>query len=171
MQRTTSAKPFFIALALVVTLVLGGVGALAVKVGNAPPPTTSKTAAEKLVVQVLPRNLMVSDLSDRRELRNQGELVGYAWRISPKDDFAFSRSRPRSSTHLGILACVRGDRATDAVRFSYLKWAPDGCRGGEARLRRAERTPEEDAQINGAAVGRPSAADLSDTVQRASGRG
>jgi hypothetical protein len=53
MQRTTSAKPFFIALAFVVTLLLGGVGALAVKVGNAPPPTTSKTAGSWPVCEAI----------------------------------------------------------------------------------------------------------------------
>jgi hypothetical protein len=34
-----------------------------------------------------------------------------------------------SATHIGVAVCMRGDRAVDAVRFSYLHFRPV-CQGG-----------------------------------------
>ena len=36
------------------------------------------------------------------------------------------------ATHIGVAVCLRGDRATDAVRFSYLHFKP-ACRDGRVR--------------------------------------
>jgi hypothetical protein len=52
-------------------------------------------------------------------------------------------------THIGVAVCMRGDRAVDAVRFSYLHYRPV-CRGGRADLRAQETSAAADrAQAGG----------------------
>ena len=41
------------------------------------------------------------------------------------------------ATHIGVAVCLRGDRATDAARFSYLHFKP-ACRDGRLELTPAE---------------------------------
>lgn len=41
------------------------------------------------------------------------------------------------ATHIGVAVCLRGDRAVDAVRFSYLHFKP-ACRDGRVELTPAE---------------------------------
>jgi hypothetical protein len=41
------------------------------------------------------------------------------------------------ATHIGVQVCLRGDRATDAVRFSYLHFRA-ACNGGRVALTPAE---------------------------------
>ena len=41
------------------------------------------------------------------------------------------------ATHIGVAVCLRGDRATDAARFSYLHFKP-ACRNGRLELTPAE---------------------------------
>jgi hypothetical protein len=47
------------------------------------------------------------------------------------------------ATHIGVAVCLRGDRATDAARFSYLHFKP-GCRDGQLELRPAETSIAQD---------------------------
>jgi hypothetical protein len=47
------------------------------------------------------------------------------------------------ATHIGVAVCLRGDRATEAVRFSYLHFKP-GCRNGQLELRPAETSIAQD---------------------------
>ena len=41
------------------------------------------------------------------------------------------------ATHIGVAVCLRGDRATDAVRFSYLHFKA-ACHDGQVALTPAE---------------------------------
>jgi hypothetical protein len=41
------------------------------------------------------------------------------------------------ATHIGVAVCLRGDRATDAVRFSYLHFRA-ACNDGQVQLTPAE---------------------------------
>jgi hypothetical protein len=47
------------------------------------------------------------------------------------------------ATHIGVAVCLRGDRATEAARFSYLDFKP-GCRNGQLELRPAETSIAQD---------------------------
>jgi hypothetical protein len=47
------------------------------------------------------------------------------------------------ATHIGVAVCLRGDRATEAARFSYLHFKP-GCRNGRLELRPAETSVVQD---------------------------
>ncbi len=165
MRYSTSPKPFLVAAAVVAVLVVGGCAAMGVWLSVGPRATASEAAAIKLAERVLPGNFATVDLEYRRELRSGGEVTGYAWRLAPVP--AGSPSRTRVPTHFGVLACVRGDEATGAASFSYLRWEPAGCGGGEPRLRRVERTAEQDARSINAVMGRgASPAARSDAVMR-----
>jgi hypothetical protein len=52
------------------------------------------------------------------------------------------------ATHLGVAVCERGDRATDAARFSYLHSRPT-CRAGRVELARQETTTAADRARRG----------------------
>jgi hypothetical protein len=47
------------------------------------------------------------------------------------------------ATHIGVGVCLRGDRAVDAARFSYLHFKP-ACRDGRLQLTPAETSIAED---------------------------
>jgi len=47
------------------------------------------------------------------------------------------------ATHIGVAVCLRGDRATDAVRFSYLHFKP-ACSHGQLLLSPAETSIAQD---------------------------
>ena len=47
------------------------------------------------------------------------------------------------ATHIGVAVCLRGDRATDAARFSYLHFKP-ACSDGRLRLSPAETSVAQD---------------------------
>jgi hypothetical protein len=47
-----------------------------------------------------------------------------------------------------LAVCLRGDRAVDAVRFSYLHFKP-ACRGGQVALRPAETSIAADRKAYG----------------------
>ena len=53
-----------------------------------------------------------------------------------------------AATHIGVAVCLRGDRAVDAVRFSYLHFRP-ACRGGRVTLTPAETSAAEDRRAHG----------------------
>jgi hypothetical protein len=48
-----------------------------------------------------------------------------------------------AATHIGVADCLRGDRAVDAVRFSYLHFKP-ACRDGRLQLSPAETSIAQD---------------------------
>jgi hypothetical protein len=47
------------------------------------------------------------------------------------------------ATHIGVVVCLRGDRATQAARFSYLHFKP-ACRSGQVELTPAETSIAQD---------------------------
>jgi len=47
------------------------------------------------------------------------------------------------ATHIGVAVCLRGDRATEAARFSYLHFKPV-CRDGQLQLSAAETSVAQD---------------------------
>jgi hypothetical protein len=47
------------------------------------------------------------------------------------------------ATHIGVAVCLRGDRATEAARFSYLHFKPV-CRDGQLQLSPAETSVAQD---------------------------
>jgi hypothetical protein len=47
------------------------------------------------------------------------------------------------ATHIGVAVCLRGDRATEAARFSYLHFKP-ACRDGQLQLSPAETSVAQD---------------------------
>lgn len=170
MQTSSSSpKPFLIALAVVAVLVIGGCGALAVVVKNAPPVPASESAARALVRDLLPgRNTQA--LTDKTQLRRGGELTGCSWRISPQTTRSTATGVATSSpTYFRVLACVEGDRATSGVRFSVLRWLPRGCDGGEPQLERGDRTPEEALGSLAGQIGPPEADDQTSELQRVGG--
>ena len=52
------------------------------------------------------------------------------------------------ATHIGVAVCLRGDRATDAVRFSYLHFRAT-CNGGQVALTPAETSIAADRKAYG----------------------
>jgi hypothetical protein len=52
------------------------------------------------------------------------------------------------ATHIGVAVCLRGDRATDAVRFSYLHFRA-ACNGGRVALTPAETSIAADRKAYG----------------------
>jgi len=100
----------------------------------------SEQAAHDLAVRALGGNAGSVDLEYRREV--EGGLV---WRFAPTPLSSAGANAPRP-THLGVIACTEDDRATEAVRFSYLHWEPERCQDGRARLRRVQLTAEQDAR-------------------------
>jgi hypothetical protein len=52
------------------------------------------------------------------------------------------------ATHIGVAVCMRGDRATDAARFSYLHFRP-ACQGGRVDLRAQETSAAADRARDG----------------------
>jgi hypothetical protein len=52
------------------------------------------------------------------------------------------------ATHIGVAVCLRGDRAVDAVRFSYLHFKP-ACNGGRVALTPAETSVAADREAHG----------------------
>jgi hypothetical protein len=52
------------------------------------------------------------------------------------------------ATHIGVEVCLRGDRATDAVRFSYLHFRA-ACNGGQVALTPAETSIAADRKAYG----------------------
>ena len=51
-------------------------------------------------------------------------------------------------THIGVVVCLRGDRATDAVRFSYLHFRA-ACNGGQVALTPAQTSIAADRKAYG----------------------
>ena len=52
------------------------------------------------------------------------------------------------ATHIGVEVCLRGDRATDAVRFSYLHFRA-ACNGGQVALTPAQTSIAADRKAYG----------------------
>ena len=52
------------------------------------------------------------------------------------------------ATHIGVAVCLRGDRATDAMRFSYLHFEP-ACHNGQIALTPAETSTAQDRRAFG----------------------
>jgi hypothetical protein len=53
-----------------------------------------------------------------------------------------------AATHIGVAVCLRGDRAVDAVRFSYVHFKP-ACDGGQVALTPAETSIAADRKAYG----------------------
>src|SRR5512133_29765 len=53
-----------------------------------------------------------------------------------------------AATHIGVAVCLRGDRAVDAVRFSYLHFKP-ACRSGQVALTPSETSIAADRKAYG----------------------
>lgn len=53
-----------------------------------------------------------------------------------------------AATHIGVAVCLQGDRAVDAVRFSYLHFEPS-CSGGRVQLTPAETSAAADRKAYG----------------------
>jgi hypothetical protein len=53
-----------------------------------------------------------------------------------------------AATHIGVAVCLQGDRAVDAVRFSYLHFEPS-CRGGRVQLTPTETSAAADREAYG----------------------
>lgn len=139
-------------------LLLLVVAALAV-VGCA---SKSEQAALELAGRALGGDASYADLEYRREVKD-----GFVWRFAPTPlSSAVNLSR---ATHLDVIACTAGDRATEAVRFSFLHWEPEGCEGGRARLRRVQRTPEQDARRLGDFIAPPRGVDGDPALNRVRG--
>ena len=58
------------------------------------------------------------------------------------------RGRHLAATHIGVAVCLRGDRAVDAVRFSYLHFKP-ACSDGQVQLTPAETSIAADREAYG----------------------
>lgn len=145
-------------------LVVGGCAVLALlPTGDISP---AKQAAWTLTERVLPADRTPADLIYLETYRDRSRVVGYGWRIGAGEG---GRTGLRTPTHLGVLTCVRGERATEAVRFSHLHWQPAGCAGGKARLERGPRTPEQDERALEDRIGGPDAMGRSEALERASG--
>jgi hypothetical protein len=124
--------------------------------------SNSEQAALELAAQAAGGGMTSYDLEFRRELDG-----GFAWRVAPRP--AGSSGDVPQPTHLGVMACVSGDQATEAVRFSFLHWEPESCEGGRARLRRVRLTPEQDADRLGTFVAPPRGVEADPALHRVTG--
>jgi hypothetical protein len=126
----------------------------------------SDTAARNLSAQVLPGGYSPADLAYVRRQRDGRSVTGYLWRVATGGGGRTSTSTP---THLGVLACVQGDQATEVARFSYLHHQSRGCEGGTPVLEEASRTREQDERALGQEIQAPQGIEDSPEVARASG--
>ena len=122
----------------------------------------AEQAARELAARAAGEPITTYDLEFRTEVES-----GWAWRVAPRP--AGSAGDLPRATHLGVIVCVDGERATEAVRFSFLHWQPAGCERGRAMLRRARRTPEQDAKELGAFVAPPRGIEDDPALHRVSG--
>jgi hypothetical protein len=99
----------------------------------------SEQAALELAARAAGGGLDTYGLDYRTEIEG-----GYVWRVAPRP--LGSKGDLPHPTHLGVVACIEGDTATEAVRFSFLHWEPSRCEGGHAKLRRVQVTPAQDAK-------------------------
>jgi hypothetical protein len=94
----------------------------------------SKDASPGLLsAQGMAHKLLTGRESISTDMQNDGE---YVFRVV----FQGSDGNVGSTeyaTHIGVAVCMRGDRAVDAVRFSYLHFKP-ACEGGRVVLTPAE---------------------------------
>jgi hypothetical protein len=157
--------------ALVATSVLLGVvvlfvscGALSLLFPAGPGRPRAEISATALAERVLPAELSAVALNFQQEVRTGGEVTGYRWRVAPA---VASSGTSVSPTHLGVLTCVRGERAVEAARFSFLHWEPAGCEQGRPVLREVVHSPEQDERDLGSEIGPPGELERSDRVQRA----
>lgn len=152
-----------LAAAIFCLLVVGGCGLVGLLWGGGPQYPASELAALGMARRVLPAGYSGADLSYRRVLRSGGQVTGYAWRVATGGGGA---TTARRATHLGVLACVRGEQATGAVRFSYLHWQPAGCNTPEPLLAQRSRTPEQDARALGQPIQGPTGVEGSAKTRR-----
>ena len=102
-------------------VVFGVFLALLRSIGSDPSPglLSAQGMAHRLLVG---RESIATDVAARRRVRLPRRLPGQRRQ----------RRRHLAATHIGVAVCLRGDRAVDAVRFSYLHFKP-ACRGGRLR--------------------------------------
>lgn len=122
----------------------------------------SEQAALDLAARALDGRLSSYDLEFRREIEG-----GYVWRVAPRP-VGSAGDLPRA-THLGVIVCAADERATEAVRFSFLHWQPERCEDGRARLLRVRITPAHDAERLGSFISPPRGIEDDPQVRRVSG--
>ena len=86
-----------------------------------------------LSAQGMAHRLLVGRESIHTEVQDGGE---YRFRVVYQASDGNVGSR-ELATHIGVAVCLRGDRATDAVRFSFLHFKA-ACRDGRVQLTPAE---------------------------------
>jgi hypothetical protein len=120
-----------------VIVVLGGFLALVRSIGSDPSPGL-------LSAQGMAHRLLVGRESIATDVERDDE---YVFRVvfQGSDGGVAGTS---SATHIGVAVCLRGDRAVDAVRFSYLHFRP-ACRGGQVALTPAETSAAADRRAYG----------------------
>lgn len=144
----------------------GGCGLVSLLWSGGTERAPSETAAFVLADEVLPDGYSPADLSYLREQREGDRVTGYLWRVATGG--GGRRGSARIATHLGVLACVEGDRATEAARFSYLHHEPLGCVGDKPILRELSRTREQDELALGQPIRPPKGIEDDPGVERAS---
>jgi hypothetical protein len=97
-----------------------------------------------LSAQGMAHRLLVGRESIDTDVQRSGE---YVFRVvyQASDGNVASTSL---ATHIGVAVCLRGDRATDAVRFSYLHFKV-ACNDGQLQLTPAETSPAADRRAFG----------------------
>ena len=97
-----------------------------------------------LSAQGMAHRLLVGRESIHTDVQSAGE---YVFRVvyQASDGNAGSTEL---ATHIGVAVCLRGDRATDAVRFSYLHFKA-ACRDGQVALTPGETSVAQDRKAFG----------------------
>jgi hypothetical protein len=128
----------------------------------------AERASQEFAMRAVPSELGEVELLLEREVEQDGAPAGHVWRIGLEVVGAMEDSP--FVTHVGVLVCVDGDRATGSARFSFLRWEPDRCERGAPRLRRVLRTPEQDRAFD-APVNQSTPLDDDDAIMRAGAEG
>jgi hypothetical protein len=122
-----------LALLAVGCVVIFGVFLLVLRtVGSDPSPSL-------LAAQGMAHRLLVGRESIDTDVQRSGEYVFRV--VSQSSDANVGSSL--FATHIGVAVCMRGDRATEAARFSYLHFKP-ACRDGQLELTPAETSVAQD---------------------------
>ena len=97
-----------------------------------------------LSAQGMAHRLLTGRESISTDVQNDGE---YVFRVVFQSSDG-SVGSTEFATHIGVAVCMRGDRAVDAARFSYLHFKPS-CTDGRLRLTPAETSIAADREAYG----------------------